>query len=82
MPRPQSPCRTARPTSVRSATKPGRPRVVIWSRLPGRHRALGRAAALDGIESGAHEVLGDDTTRWVKSVLSQDLTSLYQQLAK
>ncbi|MFJ9818592.1 SDR family oxidoreductase [Streptomyces sp. NPDC101151] len=39
-------------------------------------------AALDGIESGAHEVLGDDTTRWVKSALSQDLASMYQQLAK
>ncbi|MDX2593203.1 SDR family oxidoreductase [Streptomyces sp. WI03-4A] len=38
-------------------------------------------AALDGVESGAHEVLGDDTTRWVKSVLSQDLASLYPQLA-
>lgn len=38
-------------------------------------------AALDGIESGAYEVLGDDTTRWVKPVLSQDVTSIHQQPA-
>ncbi|OQR64410.1 short-chain dehydrogenase [Streptomyces maremycinicus] len=40
------------------------------------------AAALDGIEAGAHEVLADDTTRWVKSQLSSDLEALYAQLAK
>ncbi|MGW0996860.1 SDR family oxidoreductase [Streptomyces sp. NPDC002520] len=39
-------------------------------------------AGLDGIESGAYEVLGDDTTRWVKSVLSQDPAAMYQQLAE
>ncbi|MEV7864362.1 SDR family oxidoreductase [Streptomyces hirsutus] len=37
-------------------------------------------AALDGIEAGAHEVLADDTTRWVKSQLSADLEALYPQL--
>lgn len=37
-------------------------------------------AALDGIESGAHEVLADDTTRWVKSQLSVDIESMYAQL--
>ena len=37
-------------------------------------------AALDGIESGAHEVLADDTTRWIKSQLSADLEALYLQL--
>ncbi|MHB9856966.1 SDR family oxidoreductase [Streptomyces sp. YIM S03343] len=39
------------------------------------------AAALDGVESGAHEVLADDITRQVKNALSADLTALYQQLA-
>ncbi|MFI6576733.1 SDR family oxidoreductase [Nocardiopsis sp. NPDC050513] len=39
-------------------------------------------AALDGIEAEAHEVLADDTTRWVKSQLSADLESLYAQLKK
>lgn len=39
-------------------------------------------AALDGIEAGAHEVLADDTTRWVKSQLSADLEAMYAQLAK
>ncbi|WP_112134827.1 SDR family oxidoreductase [Glycomyces dulcitolivorans] len=38
------------------------------------------AAALDGIEAGAHEVLADDTTRWVKSQVSGDLEALYTQL--
>ncbi|MEU9917304.1 SDR family oxidoreductase [Streptomyces sp. NPDC051001] len=37
-------------------------------------------AALDGIEAGAHEVLADDTTRWVKSQLSADLEAMYAQL--
>lgn len=37
-------------------------------------------AALDGIEAGAHEVLADDTTRWVKSQLSADLEAMYGQL--
>jgi hypothetical protein len=39
-------------------------------------------AALDGIEAGAHEVLADDTTRWVKSQLSSDLEAMYAQLKK
>lgn len=39
-------------------------------------------AALDGVEAGAHEVLADDTTRWVKSQLSADLEALYPQLNK
>ncbi|MDX3233526.1 SDR family oxidoreductase [Streptomyces sp. ME19-01-6] len=39
-------------------------------------------AALDGIEAGAHEVLADDPTRWVKSQLSADLEALYAQLKK
>ncbi|WP_460072446.1 SDR family oxidoreductase [Streptomyces sp. YKOK-I1] len=38
-------------------------------------------AALDGVESGAHEVLADDITRWVKGALSGDVASLYAQLA-
>lgn len=37
-------------------------------------------AALDGIEADAHEVLADDTTRWVKSQLSADLDAMYAQL--
>jgi len=39
-------------------------------------------AALDGIEAGAHEVLADDTTRWVKSQLSSDPEAMYAQLVK
>ncbi|MER7792058.1 SDR family oxidoreductase [Streptomyces sp. NPDC097640] len=39
-------------------------------------------AALDGIESGADEVLADDLTRWAKGALSGDLASMYQQLAQ
>jgi NAD(P)-dependent dehydrogenase (short-subunit alcohol dehydrogenase family) len=39
-------------------------------------------AALDGIEEGAHEVLADDTTRWVKSKLSDGPEALYSQLKK
>jgi len=39
-------------------------------------------AALDGIEAGPHEVLADDTTRWVKSQFSADLEDLYAQLNK
>jgi len=38
------------------------------------------AQALDGIESGAFEVLADDLTRQVKSGLSADLSVLYPQL--
>ncbi|WP_370946847.1 SDR family oxidoreductase [Amycolatopsis sp. cg5] len=37
--------------------------------------------ALDGVESGAHEVLADDLTRQVKAGLSQDVSALYPQLA-
>ena len=39
-------------------------------------------AALDGIEVGAHEVLADDTTRWIKSQLAADLEAMYAQLKK
>jgi NAD(P)-dependent dehydrogenase (short-subunit alcohol dehydrogenase family) len=37
--------------------------------------------ALDGVEQGAHEVLADDYTRYVKSSLSADLAVLYPELA-
>ncbi|GGT23294.1 SDR family oxidoreductase [Streptomyces chromofuscus] len=37
--------------------------------------------ALDGIESGAFEVLADDISRRVKAGLSADLAALYPQLA-
>jgi NAD(P)-dependent dehydrogenase (short-subunit alcohol dehydrogenase family) len=40
------------------------------------------ALALDGIETGAYEVLGDDLTRQVKAGLAGDLAGLYEQLAK
>ncbi len=39
------------------------------------------ALALDGVESGAHEVLADDFSRQVKAGLSGELTALYPQLA-
>ncbi|MGW5655222.1 SDR family oxidoreductase [Streptomyces humi] len=37
------------------------------------------AAALDGVESGAYEVLADDITRWAKGALSGDLATMYAQ---
>ena len=37
------------------------------------------AAAFDGVESDADEVLADDTTRWVKSALSGELAAMYAQ---
>ncbi|MCG7203216.1 SDR family oxidoreductase [Streptomyces arenae] len=37
------------------------------------------AAALDGVESGAYEVLADDITRWAKGALSGDLAAMYAQ---
>ena len=37
--------------------------------------------AVDAIAAGDYEVLADDTTRSVKSRLSQDVTALYPQLA-
>jgi NAD(P)-dependent dehydrogenase (short-subunit alcohol dehydrogenase family) len=37
--------------------------------------------ALDGVVEGAHEVLADDTSRWVKSQLNGDLADLYPVLA-
>jgi NAD(P)-dependent dehydrogenase (short-subunit alcohol dehydrogenase family) len=40
------------------------------------------ALALDGIETGAYEVLGDDITRQVKTLLAGDLAGLYPRLAK
>lgn len=39
------------------------------------------AAALDGIEMGAYEVLADAISRQVKAGLSADLTALYPELA-
>ncbi|MDN2495558.1 SDR family oxidoreductase [Nocardia nova] len=39
------------------------------------------ALALDGIETGAHEVLADDITRHVKAGLAADITTQYPQLA-
>ncbi|MEU5184344.1 SDR family oxidoreductase [Streptomyces longwoodensis] len=39
------------------------------------------ARALDGVESGAHEVLADDISRQVKAGLAGDLAVLYPQLA-
>lgn len=39
------------------------------------------SAALDGIESGAYEVLADDVSRQVKAALSGDLAALYPELA-
>ncbi|MFI6488375.1 SDR family oxidoreductase [Streptomyces sp. NPDC050564] len=38
------------------------------------------AQALDGIESGAFEVLADDVSRHVKAQLSQDIGAMYPQL--
>ncbi|MFG1907525.1 SDR family oxidoreductase [Kribbella sp. NPDC048928] len=38
-------------------------------------------AALDGIETGAHEVLADDTARGAKAAVSGDLVGLYPELA-
>ena len=37
---------------------------------------------LDGVESGAHEVLADDISRHVRGALSGDLVALYPQLAR
>lgn len=37
--------------------------------------------AVDGIESGAHEVLADDISRQVKAGLAADLSALYPELA-
>jgi NAD(P)-dependent dehydrogenase (short-subunit alcohol dehydrogenase family) len=37
-------------------------------------------AALDGIETGAHEVLADDTARNAKAATALDLTAVYPQL--
>ncbi|MFC9290182.1 SDR family oxidoreductase [Streptomyces sp. NPDC057052] len=39
-------------------------------------------AALDGVESGAHEVLADDITRWVKGRLAGDVAGMYEQLTR
>jgi NAD(P)-dependent dehydrogenase (short-subunit alcohol dehydrogenase family) len=40
------------------------------------------ALALDGIQTGAYEVLADDISRQVKAGLAGDLADLYTQLAK
>jgi hypothetical protein len=37
---------------------------------------------LDGVESGAHEVLADDISRYVRGALSGDLIALYPQLGQ
>ncbi|MFD7156366.1 SDR family oxidoreductase [Kribbella sp. NPDC059898] len=39
-------------------------------------------AALDGIESGAYEVLADDTARTAKAAISGDLTAVYPELVR
>lgn len=39
------------------------------------------AAALDGLEAGAHEVLADEVSRTVKAGLSADVAALYPALA-
>ncbi|MFI6309833.1 SDR family oxidoreductase [Nocardia fusca] len=39
------------------------------------------ALALDGIETGAHEVLADEISRHVKAGLAADITTQYPQLA-
>jgi NAD(P)-dependent dehydrogenase (short-subunit alcohol dehydrogenase family) len=39
------------------------------------------AQAIDGLESGVHEVLADDVSRHVRAGLSGELTSLYPALA-
>ncbi|MET9275305.1 SDR family oxidoreductase [Kribbella sp. NPDC003557] len=38
--------------------------------------------ALDGIESGAYEVLADDTARGAKAATALDLTAVYPELAR
>ncbi|WP_405062710.1 SDR family oxidoreductase [Kribbella sp. NBC_01505] len=38
--------------------------------------------ALDGIESGAYEVLADDTARWAKQSVAGDLAAAYPELQK
>jgi NAD(P)-dependent dehydrogenase (short-subunit alcohol dehydrogenase family) len=40
------------------------------------------AAIYDGLEAGAHEVVADGTSRWIKQQLSLPLTSLYPELAE
>jgi len=38
-------------------------------------------AALDGIETGAYEVLADDTARWAKAAMAGELTAVYPELS-
>ncbi len=38
-------------------------------------------AALDGIETGAYEVLADDTARWAKAATAGELTAVYPELS-
>jgi hypothetical protein len=38
-------------------------------------------AIWDGVESGAHEVLADDTSRTIRAALSGPLEALYLELA-
>jgi NAD(P)-dependent dehydrogenase (short-subunit alcohol dehydrogenase family) len=47
---------------------------------PKEHPAGIARAVLDGGERGDLEVLADDGTRWIKSLLSDDPTALYGQL--
>ncbi|MDX3380702.1 SDR family oxidoreductase [Streptomyces niveiscabiei] len=35
------------------------------------------AAALDGVETDAHEVLADDTSRWAKAALAGEIADMY-----
>ncbi|MFM9444341.1 SDR family oxidoreductase [Streptomyces acidiscabies] len=37
------------------------------------------AAALDGVETDAYEVLADDTSRWAKTALSGEVADMYAQ---
>jgi NAD(P)-dependent dehydrogenase (short-subunit alcohol dehydrogenase family) len=39
-------------------------------------------AALDGIETGAYEVLADNTARWAKAAVAGDLADVYPELKK
>jgi NAD(P)-dependent dehydrogenase (short-subunit alcohol dehydrogenase family) len=47
---------------------------------PKSHPADVAKVALDGIESGAYEVLADETARQVRANLSADLTAFYPEL--
>ena len=40
------------------------------------------ATIYDALEAGEHEVLTDDTSRWIKQRLSRPLSTLYPELAE